>query len=141
MSDITQRDPGSRRLRSRMERCRRLADLLQYDEAGTRLAALAVEIEQQLQRHGELAVIVNQWERDSAEIIAEIDRMVALSRSALLTTKIALRNYRFTPDDLREESRLCREEAVACKQADAQRGFARRALDLAYVAEAISRSG
>ena len=53
---------------------------------------------------------------------------------------MALRDYPFVPADLREESRLCREEAVDCRRIEERRGFAHRALDLALVAEAIGRS-
>lgn len=122
-----------------MVRCQKLADLLRADQAGARFAALAIEIERQLGKYSELAEIVARRRRHCASVRAEIDGVIARSRSALFFSKHLLRGHPFSPEDLREEATVCREEALACRDSEERRDFARRALDLAMLAEAVAR--
>jgi hypothetical protein len=133
-------EDASRDWRDRMLRVRRLADLLRADPAAGRLVALAQEIEQGLLRLSETAAIAQETRRHSAVIRAEMAGIVARSRSELFFAKHFLRNHRYSADDLREESRLCREEASASEEGEARQELAASAFQLAMMGEAISRA-
>jgi len=126
-------------LKRSIERCERLADLLRRDGAGARFAAIASELEQQMENYKELAVTLANGANHHKALAEELDRIIARSRSSLFFARHLLRDHPFSSDDLREESQLCREEALDATH-DEQRGFATRALDLAMLAEAVARS-
>jgi hypothetical protein len=123
-----------------MERYRKLGELLSTDPAGARLAAIAAEIEQELVKHREQALALDLWQSHSREIIAEMNSVVARSRATLASARMSLGDHPFSAEDLREESRLCREEAIASERPEDQKDYATCALRLAFSAEAISRN-
>lgn len=129
-----------RNLQTRLQRCQKLADLLRADQAGARFAALAAQIEQQLQDYAALSASLEDGRRHREALRADIDRVIARSRSELFFSEHLLRDHTFSSEDLREESRLCREEARASGDGEERRGFARSAFDLAMLAEAVERS-
>lgn len=133
-------DDTSRDWRERMVRVRRLADLLRAGPAGGRLAALAQEIEQGMLRLGDTAAIARDTCRHCAAIRTEIAGLVARSRSELFFAKHFLREHRYSADDLREESQLCREEALASADVEVRQELAGDAFQLAMMGETISRT-
>jgi hypothetical protein len=137
---MTPADGIARDWRARLARCRQWADLLRTDPAGGRLAALAHEIEQRLERLGEITNAVEETLRHRARLRAEVAVVIGQSRAGLFFAKQFLRDHPYRPDQLREESRLCYAEALAADDAETRRDFARRAVDLAMLGEAISRS-
>jgi len=117
----------------RIARFRRFAALLGEDEAMAPLRSLAREMERRLMERYALGARYEELKRIGDVLIAEIDVVFAWARSSLV------RAPGFTAEDLREESRLCREEADAALDAATRRAFAKRALDLAMLGEEITR--
>jgi hypothetical protein len=117
----------------RVARFRRFAALLGEDEATAPLRALAREMERRLLERYALGARYEELKRIGDVLIAEIDVVFAWARSSLV------RAPGFTAADLREESRLCREEASAALDETTRRAFAKRALDLAMLGEEITR--
>jgi hypothetical protein len=124
---------------ARLARCRQWADLLRADPAGGRLAALAHDIEQRLERLGEIKYALQETREHRARLRAEVAVVIGQSRAALFFTKELLRNHPYSSDQLREESRLCQAEAHAAHDGETRRDFARCASDFAMLGEAVSR--
>jgi hypothetical protein len=77
-----------------------------------------------------------------AEVIkvrSEIDNVVLHVREALATSPGGLLDLPYAPNDLREQARLCIEDAEAATETAVSRAFASRAFLLAQVAEVIAR--
>ncbi len=123
----------------RINRCRELADRLRGDDGANRLAALAAELEQRMRAVRAETLMISQQMRFRAAILAEINLVVARTRTELLLSRAERATFRFTADDLREEARVCREEAEACEDITSRQTFAARAFDLAQVGEAVER--
>jgi hypothetical protein len=80
----------------------------------------------------------NEERRLNVKLLSEIDNVVQRAREALLTSPRGLLKLPYTPRDLREQARLCMEEAEAATEAAVSRAFAVRALLLAQLAEVIA---
>lgn len=117
----------------RLARYRKLSALLGEDEATAPLRALAVEVGRRLFKRFELKHTYEDLSCLRDVLIAEIDLVLLWTRNHLL------RPPRFSPEDMREASRLCREEAQAALDTVTRRAFAARALDLAMLAEQLAR--
>lgn len=126
-------------LQPRLLRLQKLADLIRTDDAGPQAAVLADQIEQQLQTYRDLYATLEDVRRHRLAVHAEVGRVIARSRAGLFFAKYMLRDHPHSADDLREESRLCQEEARTCDDGREQRGFASHAFDLAQLAEAVER--
>jgi hypothetical protein len=119
--------------RERASRYGRLSSLLGEDKSTAPLRALTSEMQQQLERLCDLTDTADHLMRYSAVLTAELDFVLARGRAN------RLRAPGSSTEDLREESRLCLEEAKAAVD-DALRGdLASRAFALAQFAEAIDR--
>lgn len=118
----------------RVQRYRKLSELLGEDATTAPLRALALEMERNLRLRTELRARHEQLKHLHDVLIAEIDVALTCARSRLL------RAPRFSAASLREESRLCREEANAALATAVRRAFASRALDLAMLAEHRARN-
>ena len=116
-------------LQERIARFRKFSLLMGEDEATVPLRALALEMERHLLERRELRAQRHELMRLREVLLAEIDVVLAWSRSH------SLRAPSFSSDDLREESRLCREEARAALDLATRRAFATRALDFAMLGE------
>jgi hypothetical protein len=134
-------DDQTHGLRHRALRYRELARLSQDGEMGGRLRALAAELERQIERSAELSANAIETRRRTAMLLAQLDAVLGLVRQALFSTSRQLCASRFSAEDLREESRLCREEAVAVADVEARRALAGRALDFAMIGEQLARNG
>jgi hypothetical protein len=121
----------------RAARCRRLSNLLGADETAGRLHSLALAMEQRLNTFRQTRAVTQERMLDNAILLAQIDTFLARARGAMFFASQLLRPLRLKPDDLREESRLCREEAEEAEDAAARRAFAARALALAVLGEEI----
>lgn len=131
-------DAKRRDWEDRIARCRRLADLLRGDTMGARLAALAQEIEEQLRKHGDLLAVAAERRRHRRAMLAEIDGVLARARTELSLSRLKL-DRAYSADDLREEARLCRDEAMASDDVETRRAFAGHAFELAMMGEAVQR--
>jgi hypothetical protein len=124
---------------ARLSRCRELADRLRGDDGGDRLAVVAVEIQQQMREIAEGTLTVAHEMRRSAAMLAEMNQVITRTRHALLLSREHRIAFRFGADDLREEARVCREEAEASDDISSRQTFAARAFELAQLGEAIHR--
>lgn len=131
-------DESRRDWQERIARCRELADLMRGDTAGARLAALAREIEQQLQTWSELRAVADEQRRHRRAMLAEIDVMVIRTRLELSLSRLRAKEANGS-EQLREEARLCREEALAGDDMAMRRSFAGRAFELSMMGEALLR--
>jgi hypothetical protein len=118
----------------RIARFRRFTALLGENEAMAPLRALAQAMEQNLLKRRALSARSDELMALRDVMMAEIDIVLACARNRRLQPAPG-----FSPADLREESRLCREEASAALDVATQRAFARRALDLAMLGEQRTR--
>ncbi len=125
--------------RQRAARYRRISDLLGEDGADARVRVLAREIEQQLENFRHLRAAAEEHKARNAVLLAEIDTFLARAQGAMFFANHLLRPLRFSADDLREESRICREEAQACEDMTVRRALASRALALAMLGEKVAR--
>jgi hypothetical protein len=80
----------------------------------------------------------NEERRLNVKLLSEIDNVVQRAREALLTSPRGLLKLPYAPNDLREQARLCMEEAEAATETAVSRAFASRALLLAQLAEVIA---
>lgn len=132
-------DTRLREWESRITRCRELADRLRGDEGANRLLAIATELDHRMRAIARETLTISQEMRFRAAMLAEINLIVARTRTELLLSRAHRSTFRFTADDLREEARVCREEAEACEDITSRQTFAARAFDLAQMGEAIER--
>ena len=123
-----------------MVRYRKWAELLRTDRGGARLAALAVEMEEAGQRLRELATAAEQKRRYRDALRREILDLIARAHSELAYARHLSRDHSYSAEDLREESRLCREEARSAEDGAVRRDFAGKAFELAMIGEAVERS-
>src|SRR6266853_159699 len=112
--------------------------LLGEDETAGRLHTLALEMEQRLNTFRENRTVAQERLLDNAILLAQIDTFLARARGAMFFASQLRRPLGFNTDDLREESRLCREEARDSEDAATRRAFASRALALAGIGEKIA---
>ncbi len=122
----------------RATRYRQLSALLGEDETARRLHTLALEMEHRLHAFGRAAATAEERMLDNAILLARIDTFLARARGAMFFASQLLRPLGLNTDDLREESRLCREEARDSEDAATRRAFASRALALAVIGEKIA---
>jgi hypothetical protein len=80
----------------------------------------------------------NEERRLNVKLLSEIDNVVQRAREALVTSLRELLKLRYAPNDLREQARLCMDEAEAATETAVSRAFASHALLLAQVAEVIA---
>jgi hypothetical protein len=137
-SRLSPLDETRRDWQNRIERCRDLAHLMRGETAGTRLVALAREIEQQLQKQSELLAVAKERQRQCSAILAEIDGVLDRTRLELSLSQLRP-NQCYSADDLREEAQLCREESLNGHDIETRRAFAGRASQLAMMGEALLR--
>ncbi len=95
----------------RATRYRQLSALLGEDETARRLHTLALEMEHRLHAFGRAAATAEERMLDNAILLAQIDTFLARARGAMFFASQLRRPLGLNTDDLREESRLCREEA------------------------------
>ena len=79
----------------------------------------------------------NEERRLNVKLLSEIDNVVTRAREALATSPRGLLNLPYAPNDLREQARLCMEEAEAT-ETTVSHAFASRAFLLAQFAEVIA---
>jgi hypothetical protein len=80
----------------------------------------------------------NEERRLNVKLLSKIDNVVPREREALATSPRGLLNLPYAPNDLREQTRLCLEEAEAATETAVSHAFASRALLLAQLAEVIA---
>src|SRR5689334_1069136 len=110
MSPLDQR---MREWESRIVRCRQLADRLRGDDGAKRLVALAAELEHRMRAIAKERLTIAQEMGFRAAMLAEINLVVARTRTDLLLSRANGATFRFTADDLRDEAQMCGEEAEA----------------------------
>ena len=130
-------DEKLRDWQQRTARYRQLSMLLGEDETAGRLHTLALEMEQRLNTFRETRTVAQERLLDNAILLAQIDTFLARARGAMFFASQLLRPLRLKPEDLREESRLCREEARESEDIATRRALATRALALAVIGEKI----
>ncbi len=111
-----------------------LADLLQRNGAGhvgLREMAAGLEARQEAAVTGTEALV------ESSVTATELDALLAIARTARCVVDHP-RRLTALAEDLRVASRLCLEEARAAGPLDARRALARRAVDLAMMAERMT---
>ena len=123
----------------RAERYRQWSRLLDQHDEGLPLRRLALELEQSAETRRALTASHDEMMRQRAVLWEEIDRLVARVRGAWLYSAYYLEPYPFSADDLREEARLCQEEATATDDAETCRCFADCGTELAQFAELAGR--
>ena len=123
----------------RATRYRELADLAGEDRMAVRLRGLAEELQRQQERYAELHVASQQTRRRTALLLSELDEFLKGVRTELASARRMLRPCSYSAEDLREESRLCREEARAALDLEGRRALAARALDFAMLGEQAAR--
>jgi hypothetical protein len=107
-------------------------EVSRYSCAGKQGFAIEVgEMEEQFLRP-------NEERRLNVKLLSEIDNVVQRAREALAPSPRRLLKLPYAPNDLREQARLCMEEAEATTETAVCRAFASRALLLAQVAEVIA---
>ena len=124
----------------RCERFRRLSTLLGEDEATAPLHALALGMQQSLDDWREIRATRQQLRRWRSGLLGEMDTVLVRSRGAMFFSKHMLRPFSYSAADLREESRLCREEAQTADDVETRRALAAKALGLAYLGEEVERT-
>jgi hypothetical protein len=114
-------------------RYRKFSALLGEDEKTAPLRRLASEMERHLLERRDLRAGHAELTRLRHVLLAEIDMVLAWTRSHLL------RPPGLSAENLRQASRLCREEARAAEDMATRRAFAARALDFAMLGEQLTR--
>lgn len=125
----------ARDVQERATRFRRFSVLFGEDQFTSPLRALAVRLEQQLEQAAFDSGAHASYIR---VLVVEIDTFLARAKAALDFAKYRLRPASCTADDVREASRLCRDEALMAN-AEEKRSLALRALELAQLAEKMER--
>jgi hypothetical protein len=125
-------------LKIRLVRYQELAELLATNPASTRFPAVVSKIQQQQNFLDGLRLTREACTRSRKAMSEEMNAIIAESRSALFASKLNARGHPFGAEDLREESRLCLEEARGCVDHQERLQFARHAFDLAQLGEAVA---
>jgi len=120
-------------------RCERWSALLREDGAAEPLHALLGDMEQNSGKLRELAAQRKALLRYHIQLVAEIEKVIGRARAEMFSAKHLLRPMSFSAEDLREESRLCRDEAAATADIEMRRKIAALALDFAMLGEAATR--
>lgn len=115
--------------------------MLREDRAAEPLRALLGDMEQNGGKRRELAAQRKALLRYHIRLVAEIEKVLARARAEMFSAKHLLRPMSFSAVDLREESRLCRDEAAATADTEMRRKIAALALDFAMLGEAATRVG
>ncbi len=115
----------------RCERYRRFSTLLGEDETTAPLHALVLDMQQHQEKWRALVASREQRQHWRSVLLAEIDTLLMRSRGALFCSRNLLRPFSFSAEDIREESRLCQEEAKTTEDIETRRALASRALRLA----------
>lgn len=123
----------------RAARIRRLADLSRDEGTAQTLRALAAELTQKLHAHLEIAAAIADEKRRSEVLAAELDAMLMRARGGMFLARHSLAPT-YSAEDLREEARLCREEARAAGDLAVRRKLAARSTELAMLAEEIAQN-
>lgn len=123
--------------RQQVARYRSFSRLLREDEGSGVMAGLALGLEAQIEKLDALRGEVRLHQLRTQVLLAELDTLRAHLRS--LPDNPCLASGDFTADDVREESRLCLEEAEAAEEIAAKRLFAAHAFELARMAKEMSR--
>lgn len=129
-------DPTTDGWEQRARRYHRLSVLLREDKPTGPLRGLALEVERHVQRLQEMEDV--RAARDSlmrynAVLVAEIDAVLARIRGNPVPAP------HYNAADVREESRLCVEEARAAADDAVRRSLSSRAFELAQRAEQMER--
>lgn len=125
----------------RVERFRRWSTLLGEDDTMAPLRTLVLQMEQQRDRLQKIDAAREELMRHRSVLLGEIDTLLERARGNLLSARARLLPSRFDPEDIREESRLCREEARSAEELATRRSFASRSLELAMLGEKVARDG
>ncbi|HEV8026314.1 MAG TPA: hypothetical protein VGP50_02725 [Stellaceae bacterium] len=125
-------------LRDRAARYRRVSSLLGGRPKDSRLTALAREIEEWADQIERTMEKVHTQVAATHVLVAEIDACIGRAGQEVAFSKMR-RNGRYSADDLREEARLCAEEARAASDLAEKRKLAATAADLADAAESVER--
>jgi hypothetical protein len=116
-----------------------MAELLGRGDGAPRLRALAAELERQIENRAALRDAAETSRRHRAAMLAEMKDVCDQIRAELSRARRLLQPMRFSGDDLREESRLCREEAAVSGRTEMGRALASRAAELAMFGEHVDR--
>ncbi len=119
----------------RAERFRQWAALLGKYDNQSRLHALALEMEQNVAKLREMTAAREELMRQRSVLLDEIDTLLARANVGMFYSRHLLRPYRFSAADLREGSRLCREEAMSTEDPAMRRSFTSRAFRLNQLGE------
>ena len=118
---------------ARAARYQRLSTLLGEDKKTAPLHALALEMQEQVERAHELTARSDDLLRYTAVLLAELGAVVACINGKRLRTS------RYSAADVREEARLCIEEAQTGVDDAMRRSLLGRAFELAQLGEQIDR--
>lgn len=121
--------------RERAARHRRLASLLEGENVHGPMSAFADELERWVEQMERAADCVQSQLAQKQILLAEIDAQLAAFREAKAQLTTAPAKARFSTEDLREEARICAEEARAASSAAYRRALAAR---VAYLEDAAA---
>ena len=127
------------RWREKVARYRSLSRLFQERDGSGPLAALARGIEEQIQNLDALKTDLHMHQLNRQVVMAELDSVLVRLRTFADGGIAAHPNGHFTVDDVREESRLCLEEAKAAEEIAQQRLLSAHAFEFARLAKQMSR--
>lgn len=128
------RDEQHRTRQEQAARFRRFAVLLGAEQATSPLQAIA----DRLDGGPQPASVDDAPASYVRALVAEIDDFLARAKTTLELVKYRLHPAPFGAGEIREMSRLCREEARRAEEAE-KRALALRALELAQLAERLER--
>lgn len=120
-------------------RCERWSALLREDGQAAPLHALALDLKQNWEQRRELMAQAEALKCYRATLLAQIDRILTQIQAEMALAKQRQHPLSFSAEDMREESRLCREEAAATADMEMRRAIASRAVALAMLGEAAER--
>lgn len=129
------------RLWRSVSRYRRLSALFAEDGACCPLLAVARGIETHLDNNETLTALNEELAAGTQVLLAEIDTLLMRARATRAEARALLSRPIHSSADMREEARLCAEEAQADESMDRKRSIAARAFSLAQFAEAAERDG
>ncbi|HLG86053.1 MAG TPA: hypothetical protein VKZ79_02540 [Alphaproteobacteria bacterium] len=138
MGEFTER---ADRWREQATRFRALARLLGDERGAGPLAELARGIDEQARSLEALRAGVIVQSLRTEVLLAELDVLRARARAILSEQRHRHGGVSFTIEDVREESRLCVEEAAAMHEIAEKKLVTEQAFALAQLAEEISRRG
>ena len=119
-------------------RYRSLSTLFRESGSNRSLLDASRSIEAQLSDGANLTAIADEVDTQAKVLLAKLDRFLARARSALRTPVLEVW---YSADDVREEARLCKEEAHAVQDVPIRRSILAGASALIELADVMHRAG